>query len=645
MKYLVLGPLGVFDEKFDLTPSAPKVREVLALLLLRHNQLVQTRTIIDELWPENPPASALSTLQTYVYKIRKNLVRNRLGGDNGPLITRPQGYLIQIPPESLDLHRFEQLAAKGSAALNADEPGKAAATLAEALALWRGPALADIRMGELLSAYVTALEESRLRALELRLDADLRLGRHRDVIRELKELVTAHRLHEGFHTKLMLALHRSGRRSEALEVYNALRRFLVDELGIEPAAESRRLHQSLLASDPILEPAPQPTVITRLTELPPEPGTAADWTSPMAPAQLPPDVVSAVDEAVLDRALQYLKGAGKTDTAARILSISGMPGVGKSALAVHIAHRLRLVFPHGQFYVNLRGTTHAPADPADVLQEFLRAAHIPSDRIATGVDERSKMFRTWTATRRVLVVLDEADSVPQIMPLLPASARCAAILTARSGLHGLPGAEVINLDLPSVTNGIGLLKHILGRELSEGEHHAAETIVQLCGRLPLAIRVVGARLAAARGWTLSKLALRLVRAERRLDELHFADLDVRSRFDFTYDRLDERERSVLRLLSLLHGARFTAQGVAKMLGDDDVDQVDLILARLVENHFLKVLIQDAGELCYSFYELARLYATERLERELQNISERTGGSSAELDIANALRRLEPPRPD
>lgn len=609
MRFLVLGPLGVVDGNTDLTPTAPKVREVLALLLLRHNRLVPTSTIIDELWPENPPASAMQTLQTYIYKIRKSLTRREDGDDL--LITKPQGYIITFPPENLDLHRFEQLTTKGSRALEAGDPGTAAAALTEALALWRGPALADIRTGELLSANVTALEESRLRALELRIDADLQLGRHRDVIRELKELVTAHRLHEGFHTRLMLALYRSGRRSEALEVYHALRRLLVDELGVEPSLEARRLQRSLLSCDPALDFVPRASS--------PASSPAPQAPLPMTPAQLPPDVAVGVDRAVRDRVLQHLTGTTKTCTAARIVTISGMPGAGKTALAVHIAHRARSFFPHGQFFVALNGTTPHPADPADVLHGFLRAAHIPDDQIPQTLDERSKLFRTWTASRAVLVVLDEADAIPHIQALLPSSARCAAILTARSGLHGLPGAETIDLDLPSVDAGVTLLKEIVGRELTDAELQDAEIIVRLCGRLPLAIRIAGARLAATRGWTFRKLAQRLTRPEGRLDELRFGDLDVRARFDVSYQRLNERERSVLRLLSLLDGSEFTAHSVARMLGTD-VDQVDPVLARLVENHFLQVVVHPlSGEIRYTFHELIRLYAREQLEAELRNV--------------------------
>ncbi|SDQ35607.1 AfsR/SARP family transcriptional regulator [Thermostaphylospora chromogena] len=609
MRFLVLGPLGVVDGNTDLTPTAPKVREVLALLLLRHNRLVPTSTIIDELWPENPPASAMQTLQTYIYKIRKSLTRGGYGNDL--LITKPQGYIITFPPENLDLHLFEQLTTKGSRALEAGDPGAAAAALTEALALWRGPALADIRRGELLSANVTALEESRLRALELRIDADLQLGRHRDVIRELKELVTAHRLHEGFHTRLMLALYRSGRRSEALEVYHALRRLLVDELGVEPSLEARRLQRSLLSCDPALDFVPRPS--------PPAPSPSPQAPLPMTPAQLPPDVAVGVDSAVRDRALRHLTGTTKACTAARIVTISGMPGAGKTALAVHIAHRVRSFFPHGQFFVALNGATPHPADPADVLHGFLRAAHIPDEQIPPTLDERSKLFRTWTASRAVLVVLDEADAIPHIQALLPSSARCAAILTARSGLHGLPGAETIDLDLPSVDAGVTLLKKIVGRELTDAELQDAKIIIRLCGRLPLAIRIAGARLAATRGWTFRKLAQRLARPEGRLDELRFGDLDVRARFDVSYQRLNERERSALRLLSLLDGAEFTVHSVARMLGTD-ADQIDPVLARLVENHFLQAVVQPlSGEIRYTFHELIRLYAREQLEAELRNV--------------------------
>ncbi|MFI0424350.1 BTAD domain-containing putative transcriptional regulator [Spongiactinospora sp. 9N601] len=609
MDYLVLGPLAVQGHQgVDLTPTPPKVREVLALLLLRNQTLVLTSELIDELWPDNPPVSALSTLQTYIYKLR-NLLSSGNDERSAILRTRPHGYMLAVPPEHIDSHHFERLMGEGQAALAADDPGTAADRLAQALSLWRGPALADVTAGSLLSAYATALEESRLRALELRVDVDLRLGRHRKAISELKTLVGDYPLHEEFHVQLMLALQRSGRRPEALDVYQRLRGLLVEELGVEPSSKAQATHQALLSSEDTLEvPIPAITVTTASRG----DRTPDEW-RPVAPAQLPPDMVGFTSRSdALDKLLGALVEPRADSTP--VVAVGGMPGVGKTVLAVHAAHTLRQSYPDGQLFAQLGGSTSKPADPADILGDFLTAAGVPEDRIPVSLDGRIGAFRTWTAKRQVLVVLDDAASAAQVQPLLPGCPPSAAIVTGRAGLGGLASAVHLQLDLPSTADGVELLQSMIGRTLTGGETRAAELIVQLCGNLPLAIRAVGGRLSAT-SWPLKKLAERLIGATRRLDEVIFADMDVRDRLLASYRRLSEEERHLLRLLSLLPSPVFTSHGVAKLLQSDS-EMVDGLLLHLVENHFVRVLAQNADEIVYTFHELVRFFAQEQVEREL-----------------------------
>ncbi|MCG5219148.1 AfsR/SARP family transcriptional regulator [Streptosporangium sp. KLBMP 9127] len=604
MEFLLLGPLAVCDRGTELTPTPPKVREVLALLLLRNNQLVLMSELIDELWPDHPPTSAQSTLQTYIYKIRKIFTE----GADGTLLTRPYGYMLTVPPDHVDLHRFERLMSAGSGALTAGDHEAAQRLLSQALTLWRGPALADVTAGGLLSTYITSLEESRLQALALRIEADLHLGGHQVAIRELKELVSANPLHEGFHTQLMLAMHRSGRRAEALDAYQNLRRLLVEDLGVEPSAKAQRLHQALLCSDPSLDHA------SAVTPTPIRVGPAA-VTEFAVPAQLPPNVADFVSRGNdVDLIVNHLTRPASTedDTTLRIISISGMPGIGKTALAVRAAHRLRPSFPDGQLFADLRGTAGDPADPADVLTGFLRAAGLPDDRIPPNLDGRASAFRTWAANRRLLLLLDDAASARQFQPLLPGSAPSAAIVTGRTGLRPLPGATSVNLGLLTTGEGVELLENIAGRTLLAGERPAADTLVELCGHLPLAIRAAGVRFTAS-GWPLDKFTRHLAGARRRLDELRFDGLDVRARLRSSYLRLARQERLFVRLLSLIPPAAFTARGVARML-ELDPAAVDGHLARLVENHFLRV--EAADELVYSFHELVRLFAREQVLRDL-----------------------------
>lgn len=255
MKFGILDTFEVTDGSRICTPTAPKLRTVLALLLLRANQVVTTQALIEELWGYEPPRSALTTVQTYIYQLRKTLD----GRKAEILITKPLGYVLRVQPGELDLHRFEQLVEDGREALSNGDVEYASSAFRQALELWRRPALADITTGPLLEAHAAALDERRMNALEQRIEADLQLGRHRELIGELKSLIIAHQMHEWFHAALMLALHRSGRRAEALEVYQRLRRFLSEELGLEPSSDLQRLQRAVLTADPSLGLPPQTT--------------------------------------------------------------------------------------------------------------------------------------------------------------------------------------------------------------------------------------------------------------------------------------------------------------------------------------------------------------------------------------------------
>ncbi|MEO3805910.1 BTAD domain-containing putative transcriptional regulator [Nonomuraea sp. B1E8] len=527
--------------------------------------------------------------------------------------------MLAVPPESVDSYHFDRLTAEGHAALADGDPGRAADLLSQALALWRGPALADVTGGSLLSAYGTALEEGRLRALELRIDVDLRLGRHRKAVSELKTLVNDHPLQEVFHIQLMLALHRSGRRPEALDVYQRLRTLLVEELGVEPSSRAQAMHQAVLSSASSLEvPASEEPVTIS------SPDRAEEEPAP-PPAQLPPDVLDFTTR--VDSLQAILDGlASPRNELAPVVSLSGMTGVGKTVLAVHAAHLLRQTFPDGQLFARLRGSTGDPADPADVLAGFLSAAGMTDDRIPAGLEERVAAFRTWVAPRKVLIVLDDAATAAQIQPLLPGCPPSGTIITGRAGLNGLVGAVHVRLDLLTAADCVELLQNIIGRTLADGERQAAEVIAQLCGRLPLAIRAAGARLSST-GWPLKKLAERLIGAGRLLDELAFADLNVRDRLLESYRQLGEEERRFLRLLSLLPGPVFTANGVAKLL-EWDSDTVDKLLLQLVENHFLRVLMHNADDIVYTLHELVRFFAYEQIEQELGHYD----GSSGDTDL-------------
>ncbi|GAA3343116.1 AfsR/SARP family transcriptional regulator [Amorphoplanes nipponensis] len=250
MKFNVLGPLEVTSEGTDRTPTPPKVRRVLALLLLRANQVVSVDALIEELWGEHPPMSAVTTAQTYIYQLRRSFNRHQVAPQRPEwLVTTAPGYLMYVDPEQIDAHSFQTMSWQGRQLLDNGRTAEAAAVLRRALDLWRGPALANVLTGRLLESHAVHLEEERLRTLELRILADAELGRHHELIGELRSLVAAHPLNEWFHGQLIAALSRCGRRSEALQAYQNLRVLLHDQLGLDPQPELQRLQREVLTYD------------------------------------------------------------------------------------------------------------------------------------------------------------------------------------------------------------------------------------------------------------------------------------------------------------------------------------------------------------------------------------------------------------
>lgn len=546
----------------------------------------------------------MTTLQTYIYKLRKEVLDPYI---QGRLQTKQYGYLLEVPDENVDSCHFERLSSEGRAALDKGDPLRASELLSEALSLWSGQALIGVTVGEILSAYVTRMEENKLRTLEMHIDADMRLGRHNELISELKTLTSAYPLHERFYGDLMTALNRAGRRYEALQAYRRLRTVLIDELGLEPSAPLQRLHESLLNGD-LPDHAPYPRRA---------PGPApASRPAPVTPAQLPPDIPDFTGRADSLKLVRAGITSGDRETTVRTLAVCGMPGVGKTALALHAAHLDRARFPDGQFYAGLRGSSAHPVSPADVLADFLRAAGVPAAQVPGSLEERAKLFRSWTSGRRVLVLLDDADSVAQVEPLFPADPLCSVIITSRSGMQALPGVQVVELGLMDYGESTEFLRRVVGQSRAAAEWEEAEKIVELCGHLPLALRCVCTRLTAMRNWPLRKMAATLQSRNAPLDAFRFAAFDVRASYDGTYFRLDPDDRSILRLLSLLPSRDFPARTAADLIGAT-VGAVESRLAKLVDCHLLEVTTKDGiEEERYQLHELTRLYARERLDREL-----------------------------
>ncbi|NSL43111.1 AfsR/SARP family transcriptional regulator, partial [Streptomyces sp. 8P21H-1] len=415
----VLGPLEARHGGRRLAPAPPKMRVVLALLAINPNRVVPADTFVEELWPHDPPVSAADTLYTYLYQLRKLIRRGGATGDAAAAIaTQSPGYILRVDPANVDAEQYFVTARRGQEALDNGDAESASALLRSALGLWRGRPLADVSTGTFLSSYTARLQESRLSTLSQRIAADLSLKRHGDVVGELRALTVEHPFNERFSGQLMIALHGLGRRAEALEVYRNLRETLIRELGLEPSSETSRIQHAILRADAGTELVRGRPDIALLRA---------------APAQLPPDIAdfTAREEQVAKLRSLVCAAPSLRQTAPRVALVTGMPGVGKTVLAVHVAHQARARYPDGQLYAGLRTDNGAAAPVEDVLAGFLRTVGPQEGRLPDSLDERTRLFRTWCADRRVLVVLDDAVSEAQVQPLLPAGSRCAVIVTSR----------------------------------------------------------------------------------------------------------------------------------------------------------------------------------------------------------------------
>jgi DNA-binding SARP family transcriptional activator/tetratricopeptide (TPR) repeat protein len=597
LSYSVLGPLEVSRGGRALTIRAGKQRILLTALLVSANRLVPVDELVERLWGQRPPATARATLATYVMRLRRTLAGSGQSGERssepGPIRTRPEGYLIDVAPSQVDLGRFGQLLAEADR--HPHDPETVLAILTDALSLWRGPALVDIPCESLQRDVAPRLEEQRLHTLERRIDTELALGRHAELVGELTALTTEHRLRERFWHQLILALYRSHRQPDALEAYARLRSLLIDEMGLEPSVEIRELHNRILAEDPGLH----------LSEVPEAGSFAPPW---QALCQLPPDISDFVGRAgVIDQVVQRLS-PDPAETAVPVVALTGAPGAGKSALAIRIAHRLRPRFPDGQLFVRLTDASGSARDPSAVLGELLTATGVGRDALPDGQDARATAFRARFADREVLLVFDDAASVHQVLTLLPGTPSSAVLVTGRRLLSGIPGGSVLHVTPFEVHDALDLLGRLVQPQRVEDERQSAQAIVEACGGLPLALRIVGARLAARPAASLASMAERLADEQRRLDELRVGHLEVRAGLALSYSGLSPPAAVAFRRLGLL-GAVDVATWTVGILADHE--DGERLVEELLEASLLTEIGRDfTGEPRYRLHDLLALYAAE-----------------------------------
>ncbi len=616
MELRILGPVELMADRRSLNIGGPRQRTVLAMLALNVNRVVPVERLIDAVWDDSPPRTARGQIQICVSALRKLFAE---AGKEQAILVRSPGYLLELETDELDSERFGSLmqAAKQQAA--GGRAAEAVTTLHQATAMWRGCALAGVP-SDLVQRGATMLEQQRMAALEERIRLDLALARHEEVIGELRGLCEEYPLHEQLHSYLMVALYRSGRQADALEVARRTRYTLLEEIGIEPSPELQQLELAILNQDTSLElpasakPAPwssahavtaEPSEVPQPSAPAPAPAGQSD-----VPRQLPASIADFTGRDEQLNQIKRLLQDGGNPYAMRIVAISGMSGIGKSSLAVQAAHELAAEFPDGQLYADLRAGGADSA--ATVLARFLRALKVGSSALPDELAERAEIYRSQIAGKRILIVLDDMVSEEQVLPLLPGSPSCAVLATSRAKLGGLPSVSWVDVTVFDMDSSTKLLAHIIGSDRVTAEPEATTELVDLCGGLPLALRIVGARLAARPHWPITHLVRRLTDKARRLDELAHRGLGLRSTIDLAYAALGKKSKRLFHLFALMEGGDVPGWTAAALLDTDLLDAED-VLEDLVDAQMIEsVLYADGERPRYRFHDLIRVYAFERL---------------------------------
>ncbi|RCV54700.1 AfsR/SARP family transcriptional regulator [Marinitenerispora sediminis] len=621
LRFEILGPLRVQVDGEGAELSAVKPRMLLATLLLQANRMVPLDTIVETLWPERPPASAVANVRTYASALRAAL------GGSDRIRAGSAGYAIRVEPAELDLHVFNDLVRQAEAARERAHHETALGLLHRAMSRWRGRPLEDLPASPMWEGAVGRMVERRVAVAEERGALQLSLGQHAAAISPLRALLAEHPFRERLWLQLILALYGSGRRAEALRAFADVRRLLVEELGVEPCAELRQVHEAVLDGDPAATTITAALATVLPTALPPV-------------CQLPPDLPDFQGRAELVHGLLRLGADGQRGPGVTV--VAGPPGVGKSTLVTHVAHALRDRFPDGQLYLDLKGTTPEPTAPAEALAEVLRALGVVGRTIPAGLPGRTAMYRSRLAGRRMLLVLDDAGDTEQILPLLPSTPECGVLVTSRRRLTDLPGAQLVELDVLAPDAATALLAAIAGPERVAQEPEAAAAIVESCGGLPLALRLAGAKLAGRYGWPLRVLAERLTDESRRLGVLG----GVRASFEASLHSLLPPAATVFRLLGTLEEMPATPSWTIGALLDRPA--ADDVLDTLVDANLIRpVGVDELGQPRYAMHDLLRLYArevatapgdTEHRRRAVRRV---VGGWLSLTDMANTGLPVNP----
>jgi tetratricopeptide (TPR) repeat protein len=564
----LLGPVELCDGDRRVACGPAKQRSVLAILAMEAGHVVPTSVLIDRIWDNDPPESAASALYAYVNRLRKALI-----GTAAAVVRRSGGYLLDIDPDLVDVHRFRRLICAARSTTGA---------LDDALALWRGNPF-DGATGRWFVEVRRVLAEERRTAQLDRHEAYLSHGRHTELIAPLREIVAGDGLDERPVAQLMLALYRSGRAGEALAEYQRAHDRLIAQVGQEPGAVLKDLQQRILRDDP--------TLIRSSVN-----------------SSLPPDVPGFVGRAAELSTLDEM-AQGRTVV---ISAVDGTAGVGKTALAVHWAHRHSARFPDGGLYANLSGHgPGSPAEPAQVLDGFLAALGVPAESLPADLDAKAALYRNALRERRMVILLDNAATPRQVRPLLPGASRSAVLVTSRTMLAGLVARDHVRricLDVLPREDAIALLAEFVGPDRIAVEPAAADDLAALCAYLPVALCVAGERASAQPHRKLRDLVDELADGGRRLDVLDAdgdPDTAVRAVFSWSYRSLPAAQARAFRLIGGQPGADIDAYALAA-LAETDVPEANRLLVQLGNAH----LIEHTGTGRYRMHDLLRAYAVE-----------------------------------
>jgi DNA-binding SARP family transcriptional activator len=596
MQVRLLGPVDFVVDGAPRPVPGLRRKAVLAVLALNIGEIVSADQLASAAWADCPPPTVLNSLQAHVSHLRKVL------GSRTAIVARPPGYVLDPGGADTDVQFAEQLLRQGT---QAADPVQEAQHLRAALALWRGRPLPELAGLPWLEEQARRLDLLWLQTKRALVQARLAAGEHAALLPDLEQLAAENPLDEPLWAQFMLALYRSGRQSDALAACRQLRDTLGEELGIGPSRMISDLQTAILRQDPALDPA-EPGGLQLSTR----PGTPV-------PAQLPPSLPAfagrLAELAALDAMLPETDTAASAAAPAVVISaVSGMAGVGKTALAVHWSHRAAACFADGQLYVNLRGFDPGgqALEPGAAIRGFLEALGVPADRIPAELPAQAGLYRSLLAGKRVLVVLDNARDVEQVRPLLPGSPGSMALVTSRNSLTGLvagQGAVPLTLDLLTVADARELLTCRLGADRVGREPDAVDDIIAGCARLPLALALAAARAAAQPSFPLAVLAAELRAATRTLDSFRSDDpsTDARAVFSWSYQSLSEDAARLYRLLGLHPGPDLAIAATASLAGLPPA-RAHALLAELTRAH----LLTEHAPGRYAMHDLLRAHATE-----------------------------------